>query len=124
MNPLPMSPNSVTHVPGPHIKPGDDVEQMLRAVNARGLVAGWVERSEIHRSLASTLMGIASLNPSCMSRDDVVEGASCQLRCHARESGHPVFQRRQRLSRQAAAYWIARSSVRTGDMGNTVRRHG
>jgi hypothetical protein len=24
MNPLPMSPNGVTHVPGPHIKPGDD----------------------------------------------------------------------------------------------------
>ena len=36
----------------------------------------------------------------------------------------PVFQRRQGSSREATAYWIARSSIRPGDMGNTVRRHG
>ena len=30
--------------------------------------------------------------------------------CHPRESGDPVFQRRVRMNREAAAYWIVRSS--------------
>jgi hypothetical protein len=40
------------------------------------------------------------------------------LSCPAK-AGHPVFQRRLCLSRQAAAYWIARSRLRQGFGGAT-----
>ena len=46
---------------------------------------------------------------------------------HPRESGEPVFQRRLRLNREAAAYWIARmreDGTVVGSFGRNGRNAG